>query len=33
MMLRRWVEPALKWALRDLRLEEARPSILSEVYV
>jgi hypothetical protein len=25
MILRFWVEPALKWALRDLRLDEARP--------
>jgi hypothetical protein len=24
-ILRFWVEPALKWALRDLRLDEARP--------
>lgn len=32
MMLRRAVEPALKWALRDLRLEEARPAGLSALY-
>lgn len=28
MIERRWVEPAPKWALRDLRREEARPGDL-----